>query len=164
MPRGIWKLLLNDSPNTRCTSITHHPSGPTTIPNLQQRSRAQTLLQLVKSLLLLCSPIKHNTFPSQHSDGFSNLGKTINKPPIVIGQTQKLLHLIDSSGSWPLFNSFHFTRFNHQTIWSNPVSKKFNTLQKQSTLAFFQPKVKLLQNTEYLPQMLPMLLQISTIY
>ncbi len=128
MPASIQLPLLNNTTNTSCRSITTNSCFQALIKQTQHWSSTQQLLQLTKSTLLVITKLKLHVFPGQECQGTSNSGKIMYKSSVIVCHAKKLLYLINTSRLRPILHHINFALLNLQTIRSNSVTQKLNTL------------------------------------
>ena len=57
-----------------------------------------------------------------------NLCKAQHKPPVVVAQAQKLLHLFHTRGCSPQFHSIYFALFYTDALGTNHMPQELTTL------------------------------------
>lgn len=92
------------------------------------------VLERAKRLLLWFPPLEHDTLLCQlmqrHNDG----AEIFDKAAIETCRTKKTLNLCDGLGLWPAVNSLNFFVIHLNTLWSNNIAKKRDSIGAKGAL------------------------------
>ena len=154
--------LQQNSTNAGPACISHHLKRLTAVRSHRNRSRRQISLQTLKSLLTFSRPIVWGILPQQTSQGRSPLGKPLHKPPEIIGQTQERPQLANILGSRPFLDSSYLFWINTDTISTQNMPQKGQTVHSPDTLGQFGKKLVPSQNAQDNVQMFKVILSIFT--
>ncbi len=102
-------------------------------------------------------PNKWLSLPSEDSEGTSNFTKPKYKTPVVVGKSQKLLHLVNSGRRIPILHRLNFALFDGNTLTRHNMTKKIHFLKEQMTLSVLEIQLVFGQNIKNTVQKLFML-------
>jgi hypothetical protein len=115
------------------------------------------LLQSIKSLLFMVTPMKQNIFLQQIRKCATDETVILYEFPIVPSEAEKTTNLLGIFGDRPLLDCVYFAGISCHSLGADDVSQIFQTLLSERAFALLDRQLVLMEQLEYLFQVMHML-------